>query len=762
MLFKKLWRTMGLYKAQFISMILMVTLGIGIFVGFNMEWVSIEANMMQFFDRTGYADFRLVSEAGITQGDARKIAAIDGVDAVSRYLCVTAEVTEQDGDTLALMVTENADVSGMQLMDGDAYDADSADGIWLGDKYAAANGIRPGDTLTLTYKGLTLRGTVRGLVKSGEQLICVRDETQLMPDYNTHGFAYISPKMYEQASGADYYPQLHVRSAMTKQAFTEAADDALGRTLLIVPKADTPSYSQAEGEADEGRTMGSVLPTLFLLIAVLTMVTTMHRLTAKEKTQIGTLKALGFKDRRILLHYTSYAFAIGVIGTVLGSALGYAVAWYIMNPNGMMGTYLDLPEWRLIFPGFCAAVLAGILVVLTLIGYLSVKQMLRGTAADALRPYTPKQMKPLLIERTRWFHKLSFGTRWNLRDMIRHKSRTAMSLLGIVGCAVLVTGALGMRDTMQGFLDMYYGADGAMGYASRIYLAETADDAARRAVVDAYDGDWSATISVQVADEATVSLDVCSVTHDLLRFPAQQSGVESLRDNGALICSRIADEFGLAAGDSITFSPYGSDDTYTVPITAVVRSVTKSISITPACAERIGLDYTVDSVYTRTEKSAIPSDTRIKSVQSKQMIVDSFDVFLGMMNSSIMLLVVAALALGIIVLYNLGVMSYTERFREMATLKVVGFKDRKIGALLIGQNLWLSLLGVMIGIPCGYLTLKVMLDALCSEYEMRAVIAPATYLFSIALTVGMSLLVSAMVSRKNRKIDMVEALKGAE
>ena len=346
--------------------------------------------------------------------------------------------------------------------------------------------------------------------------------------------------------------------------------------------------------------------------------------------------------------------------------------------------------------------------------------------------------------------------------MIRHKSRTAMSLLGIVGCAVLVTGALGMRDTMQGFLDMYYGADGAMGYASRIYLAETADDAARRAVVDAYDGDWSATISVQVADEATVSLDVCSVTHDLLRFPAQQSGVESLRDSGALICSRIADEFGLAAGDSITFSPYGSDDTYTVPITAVVRSVTKSISITPACAARIGLDYTVDSVYTRTEKSAIPSDTRIKSVQSKQMIVDSFDVFLGMMNSSIMLLVVAALALGIIVLYNLGVMSYTERFREMATLKVVGFKDRKIGALLIGQNLWLSLLGVMIGIPCGYLTLKVMLDALCSEYEMRAVIALATYLFSIALTVGMSLLVSAMVSRKNRKIDMVEALKGAE
>ena len=762
MLFKKLWRTMGQYKAQFLSMILMVTLGIGIFVGFNMEWVSIEANMTRFFDRTGYADFRLVSESGFSSVDADCIAAMDGVDAAGRYLCVTADVSAQSGHTLSLMVTENPAVSGMQLMQGDAYDPASDDGIWLGDKYAAANGIRPGDALTLTYNGLTLRGTVRGLVKSGEQLICVRDETQLMPDYNTHGFAYISPQMYERATGADFYPQIHVRSALGTQAFTEAANDALNRTVRVVPKSDTASYAQAEGEATEGKTMGAVFPILFLLIAVLTMVTTMHRLTAKEKTQIGTLKALGFQDRRILLHYTSYALMIGLLGTGFGSALGHAVAWYIMNPNGMMGTYLDMPDWQLIFPGFCVVVLIGILLLLTLIGYLSVKQMLHGTAADALRPYVPKKMKPLWLERTRWFHRLSFGTRWNLRDMVRHKSRTAMSLIGIIGCAVLVTGALGMRDTVQAFLEMYYGDNGAMNYASRIYLAESDTESDRRAIVSQYDGDWSASVSVQVAGATTVSLDVCDASHHLLRFPAVQSGFAELTDGGALICSRNADELGLAAGDSITFCPYGTDDTYTVPVAAVVRSVTKSMTITPTCADRIGLPYTIDSVYTATEKAAIASDTRIKNVQSKQMIIDSFDVMIGMMDASVALMVVAALVLGIIVLYNLGVMSYTERFREMATLKVVGFKDRKIGTLLIGQNLWLSVLGVAIGIPGGYATLKVMLDALCSEYEMRAVIAPGTYLVSVALTVGMSLLVSAMVSRKNRKINMVEALKGTE
>lgn len=133
-----------------------------------------------------------------------------------------------------------------------------------------------------------------------------------------------------------------------------------------------------------------------------------------------------------------------------------------------------------------------------------------------------------------------------------------------------------------------------------------------------------------------------------------------------------------------------------------------------------------------------------------------------MMNKMIYILVAGALLLGIVVLYNLGVMSYTERYREMATLKVVGFKDKRIGRLLIGQNLWLSLLGAAVGLPVGILTLDYLLKELAGEYEMQMSVSALSILVSILLTVGMSLLVSFFVARKNRKIDMVEALKGAE
>jgi len=126
------------------------------------------------------------------------------------------------------------------------------------------------------------------------------------------------------------------------------------------------------------------------------------------------------------------------------------------------------------------------------------------------------------------------------------------------------------------------------------------------------------------------------------------------------------------------------------------------------------------------------------------------------------LLVLAAVVLSLVVLYNLGVMSYTERYREMATLKVVGFKNRKIGELLITQNLWLSVIGILIGLPAGVGVLQYLLDALASEYEMKLSLGPLTFAVSIVLTLGVSLLVGWMIARKNRHIDMVAALKTQE
>ena len=385
--------------------------------------------------------------------------------------------------------------------------------------------------------------------------------------------------------------------------------------------------------------------------------------------------------------------------------------------------------------------------------------MLAGTAADALRPYTPKKVKPMLIEKTKFFHNLSFGTRWNMRDIVRHKSRTAMSLIGIIGCTILIIASLGMKDTMNSFLNIYY--DNGLNYSSRIFFTETATDEQKREIINKYEGDFGGSVSVQVEGK-TVSLDIYDITRDKIRFVNDNDENFTLGDDGAYICMRIAEKFGLKKGDSFSVSPFGTDDVYNLVVAGLFRSVSENVVITDKYAAKTGIPYVIDSVYTDVVKSDIVQSDAIKSVQSKQMIMDSFEVFLSMMDMMVYLLVGGALLLGIIVLYNLGTMSYTERYREMATLKVVGFRDKRIGKLLAEQNLVLSVIGIIIGVPLGALTLSYLLKVLASEYEMKMAISVVSYLITAALTIGMSLLVSLLVARKNKKIDMVEALKGQE
>ena len=795
MLLKKLLRTAWSYKAQFISMILMMTLGIGVFLGFNMEWKSIEYDTSRFFEETNYADYRLYSESGFSKDELEKIASIDGVNAATRYLSVKLEIKGDSKKSLALDVSENFSVSTFTRMSGDEYD-DQSDGIWLSDKFAKLNDIEIGDTLTLEFQGLDVQGEVVGLIKSGEHMICVADSNQVMPDYNSFGYAYVSPeklnavireKVRNTISGelqkagvpADLaeeqaeklltdallreatdkaFPQINLRSDLKNAELEDAIKEKLGRTLMVVPKDDHLVYKEAMGEATEGKAMGSILPVLFLAIAILTMVTTMHRIATKEKTQIGVLKALGFKNRTILLHYSCYGLFIGVVGSALGTLLGYFVCKAVMSENGMMGTYFDMPDWSAATPAFCYPVIAGTVLLLALISFLSVRAQLKGAAADALRPYTPKKMKQSCLEKLPFFGKMSFVAKWNVRDLLRHKSRFAMTLVGIVGCMVLLVGGLGMRDTMAGFLDLL--DNGVSHYATKVNVADHAERERVDPLIQELDGDWESYVGISI-DGDTATLDIVHNDNGKFSVIDENNKEIDLRDDGVYLCLRLADRAKI--GEYIEFSPYGGEESYRVKVIGYNRSImTESVTMTDRFADELGIKYSVSAVYTEKASSDIPPSELISGKQDKRQLMDSFASFVQIMDSMVLILVVAAVILGVVVLYNLGVMSYVERSRELATLKVLGFRSRRIGQLLISQNVWLTVIGVILGLPAGLGTLYWMLTALAGEYEMKLMLGPLTYIVSVLLTFGVSLLVGWMLSRKNRKIDMVEALKGAE
>lgn len=757
MMFRKLLRTMVKYKAQFISMIIMIALGMGAFIGFNIEWHSIDVDTEAFFNKTGFADYRIVRESGFSEKDLQKVKSIKEVEAATRFISVNMS-GKDDGDVLAVNVTEDISISGFLLISGEEYDASDERGIWLSDRYAVQNGIAVGDELELAFKDIKMLGIVRGLVKSGEYLICLPDETQMMPDYSAFGFAYVSPAMLKDITGSEYYTQINVKSALGKQEFKRAADNAFGEAMFVASKEDTVSYSESQGEVREGKTMGLILPVVLLAIAVLTMVTTMHRLTSSEKTQIGMLKALGFKDRRILRHYTSLALMIGLTGTAAGVALGRLLAWSIVSPHGAMGTYLDMDDWSLSTPKFVWAVVLIINVMLVFIGHLSVRSMLRGTAADSLRPYTPKKVKPMLIEKFSFWNGRSFGTKWNMRDTVRHKARSLMSLFGIVGCVVILTSTMGMKDTADKFIETFY--HDALTYENRINLdREHITEADVEKLTEKFKGDRCAQSGIEI-DGEVAELEVYGVKSGLIKFIGQETEIVKIGDGGAYICERIAKKYSLGAGDRFTFSAFGTNDSYTVRVEGVLRSMSKSVIMTETYADKIGYPYSTNIIYTAEQK--IPADNRIINAKSRQSIIDSFDLLMNVINKMVYIMVVLAVILGVVVLYNLGIMSYTERYREMATLKVIGFKDGKIARLLISQNVWVTAIGICLGIPLGILILKYLNSELAASYEMKIYLGWRTYAVSVLLTFAVSVLVGVLVALKNRKIDMVEALKVPE
>ena len=218
--------------------------------------------------------------------------------------------------------------------------------------------------------------------------------------------------------------------------------------------------------------------------------------------------------------------------------------------------------------------------------------------------------------------------------------------------------------------------------------------------------DTSQRRSAYSLNEKALSLDIYKITHDtrsVSRSVRERIHLNTLKTTALTYVCVLRMNLILTAGDTFTVSPYGSDEEYSMKVNGIIQSVSESIVITDEYAESLGIPRTADSVYTPVQKAEIPSDGAIKSVQSKQAIIDSFDTFTEIMDLMIFVLIFAAVILCTVVLYNLGVMSYAERYREMATLKVVGFKDKKIAKLLISQNLWITFVGVLIGLPGGYL-----------------------------------------------------------
>lgn len=751
MLKRKIIRTLLNYKAQMISMLLMIILGVGIFLGCNIEWYSIKTNRTNYYEDTGYPEYRIYKDS-FSLDELQYVKDFSDVKYVTRALTTLGSLN--NNTYLMLNVLEDCQNIKPLYIDGEVY-SNEADGIYLSDLYAKENNIKLNDYLDIEVEGFKIHEPVKGLIKSSEYLICLKDSSQLLPNYKEYAYCYLSPKMITKYLGQAFYNTVYASSKLSTSEFEAEALNALGASITVLSYQDETGYSGSNGEIEEGKTMALLIPTAFILIAVLTMVTTMARISTNERIQMGVLKSLGFKRKKIARHYSLYGLIIGTAGTLIGCVLAYGIAYYIINPKGPMSTYLDFPSWHLYMPWYGVLIVILLPITLGIISYLIVNSELKGTACETLKPKREKAVKASHIEKTKFFSKASFQTKWNIRDMLRHKARTIMSIIGVLFSTVLIFACMGMRDTVIDFKNTLYNEN--YNFENKLILNSQISNTKALDLASKYEADYEANIAIKLNDK-TVVLSIINNSRNLLGIIDEKGNRLELKDGGVYVCRRIKDD-GYKINNEIDFNLYGSKEIISSKVIGVCLSMTEGIYMTENTANELGISYKIQTLYTNLN---VTVDSNVSSITTKTELLSAFNTMMEMMDSMIWILILASAILAVVVLYNLASLGYIEKIREMSTLKVIGFTNKKIAKILVVGTIWITVVGLIIGLPLGAYLLDILLRALAGEYEMNMAFGYLSYIVGIVVPFLVSLVTIYLISKKTKKLDMVSALKERE
>ena len=789
MLFKKMMRDIKKNLSQFITIFLMVLIGVMAYSGIEAYMDGMDKTRNKFYTENNIQDLEVIG-ANFTKDDLNNVKKIDNVKNVERKLSVTG-TTDKD-KTLLINFIESNEISKFYIVDGEKFDKNKS-GVWLDEFYANENNIKVGDIILVKYDTMELHEKVLALINVPDHLYGVRDSSELYPDRKKFGFAYLSVnevsekyvkelvmKKYkiDDEKAFDYlvkdfnykdyyvfnYLMVDVDNTKKVDNVKENIEEKIENAKAVIRIEDTASYVTYQGEIDEGKTYVGVFSGLFLFIAMLSVITTMTRVVKNQRIQIGTLKALGFKDSKVLRHYIGYGFWIALFGAIVGLILGY----YFIG-NVFLGLEMDFFEIPNGAPSMNSKsyIVAGLVVlVVTIISYFTCKGILKEKPAETLRNKIPNVKKNQLNITTKGiFKKMNFASIWNARDIVRNKMRTFMGLAGVVGCCMLIVCAFGMLDSMNYFVKLQF--SDLYNFKYKLTLKENINDNELKVLEDKYGSSTSKTYGIEIKRNGKKESNNIFVTDadKLVRFVDRKGDFIKVNNNdGIYVTYKLAEINGYKLGDKITWHIYGDDKYYTSKIIGFNKDPqNQNITMTRNYLESLGIDYKPDALYTNTNLSKVKDIKNVEVIQDIKALEDGMTSMLSMMKTMLVLIIGVAILLGSIIIYNLGILSFSEKQYQFATLKVLGFKDSKIKKIFIKQNNWIAIISIIIGCPLGYyLTDWLFKTAIEEHYDFGASITTRTYLIGALGTFITSYLVSLFLARKIKTIDMVSSLKGNE
>lgn len=770
MLKRKMFRDIRLNASQFITIFLMVFIGVMAYSGIESYMTGMENAACKFYKENNLQDLNVIGN--FKASDLDDIKKLEHVNDAEVKLTLTANVS--DDSTLQLSFIDENNISKFYVIDGVGFDYDK-DGIWLDNFYATEHKIKVGDVINFTYDGYNFKKNVLGFINVPDHIYDVKDSSQIYPNHYDFGFAYLSSKTlydyfkekYNSDSIDIHYNNImvDVDSKDNLSIVKSNIENNISNAIAVTNIEDTASYTTYQGEIDEGKTYIGVFSGLFIFIAMLSVATTMMRIVKDERIQIGTLKALGFKNRQIIFHYLGYGFIVSIIASLLGLVAGYYLIGKLFI--GIEMSFFEIPNGVPVIKASSFICALCVVLLVLIVTYVACHKQLVLNAAEALRNRSSvAYSKSLDITTKGLFKKMSFITKWNLRDMIRNKIRTITGIVGITGCCMLVVCAFGMLDSINNFIDLQFRR--LYNFDYKLSLKSDITDFTLQTLEEKYGTDTSQSYLIEIKDsngDIEANNIFINDASDKVRFIDSHDKFISLDDSeGVYITYKLAKKMNYKIGDTITWHLVGNKNYYESKIVGFNKDPqNQNMTVTREYFESLGNTYKPDSLYTNIDLSMEHEINGVEVIQNLNDLESGMSNMLSTMKSMISLIIAIALILGFVIIYNMGILSYTEKQYQFATLKVLGFQDSKVKKIFSRQNMIITICSIIIGLPLGYyLTDWIFRKVIEESYDFSAYITINTYLIAIVSSLLVTFATSKILARKITKIDMVSSLKGNE
>ena len=560
---------------------------------------------------------------------------------------------------------------------------------------------------------------------------------------------------------------------MAKQTISELPD----AEWILLDRSKQYSALLTDGSNAQMETIGTYLPIMFFLVAALVCLTTMKRLVDEQRGQIGIYVALGYSNSTIIMKYVIYALLASLLGGIIGTIIGNLLIPYIIYT--VWRILYDSPEMILRFPigNVCLSIFSFAILMCSLTAYI-VYRSLQDTPANLMRPKAPKKAKKIILEHISFlWNNMSFTSKITARNIFRYKSRFFMTIIGIAGCTSLLALGFGVKDSVSDVVDIQCNKIFTYNYGLSFNSAEHIDEN-YEILSDNYDnemvakcGSFMTRVYFKDGDDTAhlYIVDPRQYSDYLNLYEIDKKTPIKMNNEGVVVSQRFSENHNIKVGDYLTIESADGIKADVMVSNICEMYFEHFIFISEGLYENAFDEKPVINtiLVSNSNKASLMQDiSRLQDYSSLEDVVDftaSFNKIIEAINYVIIVIILIAGALAFVVLINLSQVNISEREREIATLKVLGFNSHEVNMYIFKETLLLSMLGGLVGLPLGALELRMVMGGMSLEMIMFGLtIRPISYIYAYLITVIFTIIVYFLMKKPINNIDMIESLKSVE